>query len=328
VGACGRIAVIQLPTRYGHADCIDRAERSIKRRYYYKCVNNNLNFDVNAVKSHKLCKAMVSPVLDPDKYIHIEIDHRRNGVAVARLNRPSRLNAANRQMHWELTQLPIDATYDDRVKAVVVTGAGRAFCAGGNFAPPDPDEKPGNAPQGETVLEAVALITNLLDCSKPMIAAVNGPAMGLGASYALCTDIVVAARSATFSDPHVKMGLGAGDGGQLIWPMLMGPNRAKYYLMTGDALDADEAERLGLVNFVVDDESLLPRALEIADRLATGPTLAITASKVPLNMYLKSIAQQILPYSLQMEHMNFYSKDHQEAVKAFQEKRDPVFKGR
>ena len=267
-------------------------------------------------------------MLDPAKYSHILIDQRPNGVVIATLNRPKRLNATNRQMHWEMTQLPIDATYDDGVKAVIVTGAGRAFCAGGDFGPPDPEEKPGSAPAGQTVLEAVAMITNLLDCTKPMIAAVNGPAMGLGASYALCNDIVVASRSAVFSDPHVKMGVGAGDGGQLIWPLLMGPNRAKYYLMTGDKLDADEAEHLGLVNFVVEDDDLLPRALEIADRLAAGPGQAITASKLPLNMYLKSIAQQILPYSLQMELQNFHSQDHAEAVKAFQEKREPVFKGR
>jgi enoyl-CoA hydratase len=266
-------------------------------------------------------------MLDPTKYTHIQIDRRPNGVVIATLNRPKRLNATNRQMHWEMTQLPIDATYDDGVKAVVVTGAGRAFCAGGDFGPLDPDEKPGNAPPSQPMLEGAAMVTNLLDCPKPVIAAVNGPAMGLGATYALLHDIVVASRSAVFSDPHVKVGLSAGDGGQVIWPLLMGPNRAKYYLMTGDKLGADEAERLGLVNFIVDDEELLPRALEIADRLAAGPGLAISASKVPLNMYLKSIAQQILPYSLEMELGTMRSEDHAEAAKAFQEKRDPVFKG-
>ena len=107
--------------------------------------------------------------------------------------------------------------------------------------------------------------------------------MGLGATVALLADVVVASENAVFADTHVKMGLGAGDGGQVIWPFLMGVNRAKYFLMTGDRLDATTAERLGLVNFVVDDDKMLDHALEIAGRLANGPGVAIAASKVPIN---------------------------------------------
>jgi enoyl-CoA hydratase len=179
-----------------------------------------------------------------------------------------------------------------------------------------------------TALEGIQVVENLLDFPKPLIAAVNGPAIGLGATYALLCDIVVASSKAVFADPHVKLGLGAGDGGQVIWPLLMGPNRAKYYLMTGDKLDAVEAERLGLINFLVDGDDPVPRALEIAERLARGPGVAISASKIPLNRYLKSVAQQILPFSIEMETTTANTEDFVEASKAFIEKREPVFKGR
>jgi enoyl-CoA hydratase len=119
--------------------------------------------------------------------------------------------------------------------------------------------------------------------------------MGLGANFALLTDVVVAARSATFADTHVRMGIGAGDGGQVIWPLLMGVNRAKYFLMTGDRVSAEEAERLGLVNFVVEDQDLMTKALEIAERLARGPGRTIAASKVPINKYLKMVSNLVLP---------------------------------
>ena len=125
--------------------------------------------------------------------------------------------------------------------------------------------------------------------------------MGLGATVALLGDVVFAARSAIFADTHVRMGIAAGDGGQVIWPLLMGVNRAKYYLMTGDRIPAEEAERLGLVNFVVDDDALMERALELADRLAAGPALAISASKVAVNQYMKMVSNLVLPLSLKLE---------------------------
>ena len=176
--------------------------------------------------------------------------------------------------------------------------------------------------------EARQIVDNLLDCSKPVLCAVNGYAMGLGANFALLTDVVVAARSATFADTHVRMGIGAGDGGQVIWPLLMGVNRAKYFLMTGDRVSAAEAERLGLVNFVVEDQDLMTKALEIAERLARGPGRAIAASKVPINKYLKMVSNLVLPLSLSLEGANMGTADAREAAQAFREKREPKFKGR
>jgi enoyl-CoA hydratase len=262
-------------------------------------------------------------MLDPAAYRAIAVDKRPDGVAVATLNRPERLNAVDAVMHRELSTLAADADVDADVKVLIVTGAGRAFCAGGDFSGNGPDAaNPAMWTEGRRIVDA------LLECRKPVIAAVNGYAMGLGATVALLCDVVVAARSASFADPHVTMGVGAGDGGQVIWPLLMGVNRAKYYLMTGDRLPAEEAERLGLVNFVTEDGAALDRALEIAGRLAAGPSMAIQASKVPINHWIRAQAAQILPLSLAMEAACFATEDAQEAATAFREKRAPRFVGR
>jgi enoyl-CoA hydratase len=261
-------------------------------------------------------------VLDPQRYEAIAIDKRDDGVVLATLNRPDRLNAVNGVMHNEMSRLTRDADADPDVRVLVITGAGRAFCAGGDFGP---------RTEGDPVMtleEGRQIVDHLLECSKPVISAVNGYAMGLGATVALLADVVYAARSATFADTHVNMGIGAGDGGQVIWPLLMGVNRAKYYLMTGDRLSAIEAERLGLVNFVVDDGTVVDAALALATRLAAGPGLAISASKMAVNGYMRMISNLVLPLSLSLEGRTMASEDHREAVRAFQEKRTATFTGR
>jgi enoyl-CoA hydratase len=262
-------------------------------------------------------------VLDAENFETILIDKRANGVALATLNRPERLNAVNGRMHTELANIFRAADNDDEVKVLVLTGAGRAFCAGGDFS--SDNDVLGGGRQG--LKETKEIVDHLLDCSIPVISAVKGYAMGLGATVALLADIVVAGRSATFADTHVKMGVGAGDGGQVIWPLLMGVNRAKYHLMTGDGITGEDAERAGLVNFLVDDESVLDKALEVADRLAAGPSLAISASKVAINQYIKMVSNLVLPYSFAMEIQTFRSADAKEAASAFQEKREPEFRG-
>jgi enoyl-CoA hydratase len=262
-------------------------------------------------------------MLDPSNYEAIAVEKRDDGVAVCTLNRPERLNAVNGVMHHELGQLTRDAMSDPDVRAIVITGAGRAFCAGGDFGP---DSQFGDR-SGVTMLEeARRIVDHLLECDKPIISAVNGYAMGLGATVALLCDVVVAGRSATFADTHVAMGIGAGDGGQLIWPFLVGVNKAKYFLMTGDRVGAEEAERIGLVNFLVEDDELMDRALAIAGRLAAGPAQAIAASKMAVNHWLRSVSATVMPLSLNLEGACFGSPDNREAVKAFQEKRPPVFK--
>ncbi len=264
-------------------------------------------------------------MLTQERYQTILIEKRPNGVAVATLNRPEKLNAVDATMHTELTTLPGDADTDPDVTVLLITGAGRAFCAGGDFSGNRQSPVRGG---NQTMREARQIVDNLLDCEKPVLTAVNGYAMGLGSTIALLGDVVIAARSATFADTHVRMGIGAGDGGQVIWPLLMGVNRAKYFMMTGDRLPAEEAEKLGLVNFLVDDDQLMKTAMEIADRLAKGPSRAISASKVPINKYIKMVSNLVLPLSLKLEEASMASEDAREAALAFQQKRDPRFTGR
>jgi enoyl-CoA hydratase len=262
-------------------------------------------------------------VLDPVRYAHITIDQRPDGVVLATLNRPDRLNAVNGVLHGELARLPREFDADADAKVLVITGAGRAFCAGGDFSPTGV-----GTDRAITLEEGRQIVDHLLECSKPVISAVNGYAMGLGATVALLADVVYAARSATFADTHVVMGIGAGDGGQVIWPLLMGVNRAKYFLMTGERVPAEEAERLGLVNFVVDDGAVVDEALALATRLASGPSLAISASKMAINGYMRMVSNLVLPLSLSLEGRTMSSADHREAVQAFQEKRPPTYTGR
>lgn len=262
-------------------------------------------------------------MLRDDAYETIQIE-KRDGIAVLTLNRPERLNAVNGAMHSELMQLFLDVQADDEVRAAVLTGAGRAFCAGGDFSGASMASK-----SGLTMMqEARRIVDNLLDLEKPIVAAVNGPAVGLGATIALTCDVVFAARSARIGDPHVKMGITAGDGGAVIWPLLVGPNRAKELLMTGDLITGEEAAAIGLVNHAVDDDDALSEAVAFAERLAAGPSYAIQSTKVSVNKAVKAVANLVLPLSLALEEVSMTTDDHREAVLAFQEKREPRFTGR
>ncbi|MDE0005280.1 MAG: enoyl-CoA hydratase-related protein [Rhodospirillaceae bacterium] len=262
-----------------------------------------------------------------ENYDYLLIDKRSNGVVVATLNRPAKLNAVPPAMHFEIVSLTRDLDEDPDAKVLVITGAGRAFCAGGDASEGGPDDLPAarNRSPEAPWREGRRLVDDFLNCEKPIITAVNGAARGMGSTIALLGDIVIAARSATIADTHVRLAMGAGDGGQVLWPLLMGTSWAKYYMMTGDVLSAVEAEKLGLVNFVVDDDELMPRAMEIANRLAEGPSLAISASKVGINRYMQFVSNLVLPYVIALERDSLRSPDAAEAFLAFQEKRKPRF---
>jgi enoyl-CoA hydratase len=176
--------------------------------------------------------------------------------------------------------------------------------------------------------DARHLIWDLLDAEIPIVAALNGPAVGLGASIALLCDVIFMADTATIADPHVRVGIVAGDGGAVIWPLVLGPARAKEYLLTGDPLTAAEAERIGLVNHVVPAAQLEARALDFAHRLAAGAPLALRYTKLAVNKLVKDALNVAFDASAALEMMTFMSADHREAMAALRERRAPIYEGR
>jgi enoyl-CoA hydratase len=256
-------------------------------------------------------------------YQHI-LSARRNRVLTLTLNRPDSLNAIDGRLHEELSRIFYDVAVDDDADVIVLTGAGRAFSAGGDFRwfqqmIDDP------ALWERCRVEAKKIVFGLLECEKPVIAKLNGHAVGLGATLALLCDVVFAAKGARIADPHVLAGMVGGDGGAIIWPQLIGYARAKEYLMTGDPILAEDAERMGLINHAVDAADLDVVVDAFADRLASGAVQAIRYTKTSVNIGLRQLAHAILDASLAYEALTNFSADHQEAVSAFLEKRKPRF---
>ncbi len=238
----------------------------------------------------------------------------------------SELNAVDEALHSDLTRLFAGLRREEEARAVLLTGRGRAFSAGGDFAWFPKLREPGRMEALRR--DAKQLIWDLLDVELPIVAAVNGHAMGLGASIALACDVILMADTATVGDPHVRVGIVAGDGGTAIWPLAVGPARAKEYLLTGDPLTAAEAERIGLVNRVVPAAELDAAAMKMAERLAAGAPLAIRYTKLAVNKLMKDALNVAFDTSTAYELVTFQSEDHQEALAAIREKRPPVFKGR
>ncbi len=258
------------------------------------------------------------------EYLHLERDGDVLRVTVDRPDDP--LNAVDATMHHELTRLFAVLRRERVARAVLLTGTGRAFSAGGDFEWFPALQEPGALEHLR--LDARQMIADLLDVSLPIVCALNGHAIGLGASIALLCDVVFMAESATVADPHVRVGLVAGDGGTIAWPLAVGPVRAKRYLLTGDPVPAVEAERLGLVNEVVADADLDAEALAFAHRLAALPPLAVQQTKAAVNQWVKQSALASFDQATASEISTFRSADHAEALAAWREKRPPRFHGR
>lgn len=261
-----------------------------------------------------------------DSYVRIKVGV-ADRIATVALNNPEKMNAVDERMHAELARIFIDLNDDADVDIIVLTGAGRAFCAGGDLD--WLQTLVGNTPAFEQIArEGKQIVTTMLDCQKPIIAKLNGHAIGLGATLALFCDVIFASERARIGDPHVRVGFVAGDGGAVIWPQLIGYARAKELLMTGDLVTAADAARIGLINHMVPADELDAVVEAFARRLAKGATQAIRWTKMSVNIGLKQLASSILDTSLAYEALSNASDDHAEAIRAFREDREPVFTGR
>ncbi len=262
--------------------------------------------------------------MDEFKTLSVEVKDR---VATITLQSPATLNAVGPRMHTELKHVFRAVADDPESDIVVLTGAGRAFCAGGDLdwlqsMIEDPNRFLA------IVEEAKNIVFSMLELPKPMICRMNGDAIGLGATLALGCDIIVAADTARFGDPHVRVGLVAGDGAAIILPHVVGVMRAKELLLTGDLLTAQEAHGMGLINHVVPAAALDAKVDEIASRLVRGATVAIRYTKIALNRGLRKLAQDQMDVLMAFEALSNRTADHAEAVAALREKRRPVFTGR
>jgi enoyl-CoA hydratase len=256
-------------------------------------------------------------------YRHILFEKRDPGILWITLNRPEVLNAADAAMHTEFVELWKTIDADPEVRVAVVTGAGRAFSSGGDLK--WVEESHGNYAEIVRILdEARALVYNLIGCEKPVISAINGPAVGAGAVIALLADVSIAAETARIGDGHVRMGVAAGDHAAILWPLLIGMAKSKYYLMTGGMVDGREAERIGLVSLCVPGEELEAKAMEVARNLATGPQDAIRFTKRALNQWLLQ-AGPIFDHSLALEMLGFFSDDVKAGIESVRGKRKPEF---
>jgi enoyl-CoA hydratase len=258
-----------------------------------------------------------------EEYQHLLFERREDGILLITINRPDVLNATNARLHWELSRVWKDIDEDPETNVVVVTGKGRAFSAGGDLGMIE-TMKGNHAQISQAFREAGDIVYNMINCEKPIISAINGVAVGAGLAVALLADITIASESMRITDGHLRLGVAAGDHAVIIWPLLCGMAKAKYYLMTADFIDGKEAERIGLVSLCVPADQLMDKAFEVARKLARGPQQAARFTKRALNNWLKMFGPAF-DASLAMEMLGFFSGDVNEGVSAVKEKRQPTF---
>jgi enoyl-CoA hydratase len=258
------------------------------------------------------------------EYTELKFERPRPGVLAVVLDAPG-LNSVNQRMHRELADVWRTIDRDPETRVALLRGAGKAFSAGGNF---DMVEAimGDYATRVRILREARDLVYNVLDCSKPIVSAMHGPAVGAGLVAGVLADVSVVGRTARIIDGHTRLGVAAGDHAAICWPLLCGMAKAKYYLLTCDTLTGEEAERIGLVSICVDDDMVQERALAVAEQLANGAQGAIRYTKQTLNLWYRQFGAAF-DASLALEFIGFGGPDAREGVASHREKRAPKFSG-
>ncbi len=255
------------------------------------------------------------------------------GVGLITMNRPERLNAIDPDMLMDFEALFTRLAQDETIRVLILTGAGRGFCSGADLSEAMANRNSDAFADPEHFLRIAqeryaGLILGLRAIPQPVIAAVNGPAVGLGMLFVLYSDIIFASEKGRFGDGHIKLGIAPGDGAFVMWSLLCGIGRAKEYLWTGKIIDANEAYRIGLVNHVVPHDELIPEVMDFARKLAKGPSLAIEFTKRAYNKRIRDEFNLVFDLSYAMQTLSYFTEDHKEGPRTFLEKREPHFQGR
>lgn len=264
-----------------------------------------------------------------EKYAFLKVEVDESGIAILTMNDAEKLNSIGPEQHREMEDIWLDLARDESIKIIVLTGAGRAFSAGGNVKAMA--ERAGTEFGLEYALRVpqntLRLFEHMLLVPQPIIAAVNGDAIGLGMTLALMADMSLVADDAKLGDTHIRVGLVAGDGGAVIWPLIVGPQRAKEFLMRGKLIKGAEAAAMNLVNYAYPKDKVLAEAVNVAMEIAAQPVWAVRWSKAAVNKQLKAALNQVLELSIVYESLTMLTMDYKEAVSAFADKRKPEFKG-
>jgi enoyl-CoA hydratase len=257
------------------------------------------------------------------RYERLKFDRPAERVLQITLESPGKLNATDARMHGELAQVWRDIDADPDVSVAMIRGAGKAFSAGGDLDLVEAMSRD-FATLTRVWREARDLVYNLINCSKPVVSAMHGPAVGAGLVCGILADVSIAARTARIIDGHTRLGVAAGDHAAIVWPLLCGMAKAKYYLLLCEPLSGEEAERIGLISLAVDEDKLFATALEVAKKLAAGSPTAVRWTKLALNNWLRAMGPAF-DNSLALEFLGFTGPDVREGLASLRERRPPRF---
>jgi enoyl-CoA hydratase len=261
--------------------------------------------------------------MDYSSYQDLKVRRLEPGILEIVMGEEGKLAVATARAHGEMARIWLDVDRDPQARVAILRGAGKGFSAGGDMAMVE-DMTASFEARARVWREARDLVYNMINCSKVIVSAIHGPAVGAGLAAALLADISIAAKNARLIDGHTRLGVAAGDHAAIIWPLLCGMAKAKYYLLTCDTVSGEEAERLGLVSLACEPEELQQKALEVARKIAAGPQTAIRWTKYSLNNWLR-MAGPSFDASLAMEMMGFTGPEVKEGLAALREKRNPSF---